>query len=46
VTSANASIASCVTSCHSDVPSVSPSAVLSSWIPVIVRMAPDHILTP
>src|SRR3954452_10051396 len=33
-----------VTSCHSDVPSASPSASRSSASPVIVRMAAHHIL--
>ena len=39
VTSANVSTSFCVTSCQSEVPSVSPCAALSSSSPVIVRMA-------
>src|SRR3954451_2314910 len=33
-----------VTSCQPEVPRVSPSASLSPWSPVIVRMRRDHIL--
>src|SRR3954447_7829163 len=42
VTSANVSTSFWVTSCQSEVPSVSPSACLSSSSPVIVRMAGHH----
>src|SRR5690348_13515566 len=37
-------MSSWLTSCHDDVPSVSPSAARSSSSPVIVRMAADLIL--
>src|SRR3954469_25581661 len=42
VTSANVSTSFWVTSCQSEVPSVSPSACLSSSSPVIVRMGGHH----
>src|SRR3712207_2480924 len=40
VTSAKASILSCVTSCHSETPSSSPILLLSSSIPLTVSMQP------
>src|SRR5687767_3529642 len=43
VTSAKSLMASWVTSCHSLVPRVSPSASLSPSSPVIVRMRRHHI---